>query len=181
MEKKSNSILSFMELPDYLTLLGSAFSILAMIYSINQRFVMAAILLILAVLCDFYDGKIARLINRKNKQFGEVLDTSVDAVSFVAAPVIFGYSLGLRSPIAIAALIFFASIALLRLARFSCVRTTDKGFFVGMPVTYNNLILPIAYLVIHTASVERFLHPVLLLLYFVAALLMSSTIKWIKF
>jgi CDP-diacylglycerol--serine O-phosphatidyltransferase len=181
MRENRNSIFAFLELPDYLTLLGGVFGIVAMIASINAAYLSAAVFMILSVLCDFYDGKLARLIDRKNKVFGEVLDTSVDTVSFVVTPVIYGYSLGLNSTIAIALMIVFAMAALLRLARFSCVKTTDKGYFLGMPVTYNNLIFPISYLAMHAIGFDGFITILFSILFAVTTILMSSTIKWIKF
>ncbi|MBI4733998.1 MAG: CDP-alcohol phosphatidyltransferase family protein, partial [Rubrobacteridae bacterium] len=174
MRNNSNSVFKFLELPDYLTLLGGVFSVIAMLYAINEAFVAASVFLILSVLCDFYDGKIARLINRKNKVFGEVLDTCVDTISFVVAPLVFGYQVGLKSVPEVILMLVFVCAALLRLARFSCVRTTDKGYFLGMPVTYNNLIFPFAYILMHLAGLDQFVRPSFVVLFIATTFLMGS-------
>ena len=180
MDEKDHSIFRFMELPDYVTLLGGISSILAVMSAVNQAFVPASMLLILSVFCDYFDGKIARRMNRKNTRFGETLDSVVDAVSFAAAPVFFGYSLGMRSPALVKVLLLFVSGCLLRLARFSCIKT-EKGHFIGMPVTYNNLIFPAAYLLMHFFKLEKFLIPAFTFLFLSSTVLMTSRIKWRKF
>ncbi len=179
MDKKEYSISRFLELPDYVTLLGAIFSILSMLCSINHLFSTASILLILSAFCDYFDGKIARAIKRKHTQFGEALDNVVDSVSFAIAPIIFGYSLGLRSPFSIAVLLIFASACFLRLARFNCIKA--KGFYIGMPVTYNNLIFPLSYLILRIMHMENVLIPLFLSLYLVTSFLMTSRIVWRKF
>ena len=180
MNKANTSIFNFLELPDFLTLLGGMLGILGALAAINQRFPLAAVLLVLTVPCDYFDGKIARGMGRQYPKFGAALDTIVDTVSFGICPVIFGYCLGLNSLFHLAVLILFAGAAILRLARFTVLPPSQEAF-TGMPVTYNNLIFPISFLILNSLGL-KFLVPVLLTLLFLAsAYLMASTIRWKKF
>jgi phosphatidylserine synthase len=73
-------IWQFIELPDYVTLLSGIAAVIAMFQAIEQHFALAALLMLASVICDYLDGKIARAVNRQNKQFGSVLDTVTDIV-----------------------------------------------------------------------------------------------------
>lgn len=180
MERKSISLAYFLELPDYVTLVGGACSLLGAWAAVRQQFWLAALLLLLSVPCDYFDGKVARARGRRHPKFGEALDTVVDAVSFAAVPVVFGYCLGLQHPLQVLILLLFAGAAVLRLARFT-VLPADPKAFVGMPVTYNNLILPGAYLLAASWLPPSWSNTLLTGLYLLCAWLMGSTIRWKKF
>lgn len=180
MEKSDKSIFHFLEIPDYLTLLGGMLGILGVFAAINHRLSLAAVLFLFTVPCDYFDGKIARAVGRRHTEFGEALDTIVDTVSFGIGPVIFGYCLGLNSLFHIVILMVFAGAAILRLARFS-VLTADPEAFTGMPVTYNNLIFPILYFLVSVFSLCTIMPVLFSLLYLASAALMASTIRWKKF
>lgn len=180
MEGRPVSLGEFLELPDYVTLAGGAFSLLGVWAAVRQNFGLAALFLLLSVPCDYFDGKVARARGRRHPDFGKALDTIVDAVSFAAVPVVFGYCLGLQQPLQVAALLVFAGAAVLRLARFT-VLPPDPQAFVGMPVTYNNLILPGAYLLLTSWLPPSWGAALLTCLYLLCAFLMASTIRWKKF
>ena len=180
MAKTKHTIRQFLELPDYLTLLGGVFGILGALAAVDHRFPLAAAFLLCSVPCDYFDGKIARAIQRRNPEFGRALDTIVDTISFGVCPVVFGYCLGLESVVHQVILLIFSGAAALRLARFT-VCAPDPKVFTGMPVTYNNLIFPITYLLFHLLKIEVLLTGALTVLYLLAAFLMTSTIRWKKF
>ena len=180
MHESKASIFGFLELPDYLTLLGGALGILGALAAIDNRFLLAAVLLVLTVPCDYFDAKLARALGRRYPEFGAALDTIVDTVSFGLCPVIFGYCLGLDSPFQVALLIIFTGAAVLRLARFT-VLPASREAFVGMPVTYNNLIFPLTYLVLSAVGLTVAVPYLFTLLYPASAYLMASTIRWKKF
>jgi CDP-diacylglycerol--serine O-phosphatidyltransferase len=180
MAKTNHTLLKFLELPDYLTLLGGVFGILGALAAVDHRFSLAAAFLLCSVPCDYFDGKIARAIHRRTPEFGKALDTIVDTISFGVCPVVFGYCLGLESVVHIVILLIFSGSAALRLARFTVI-PPDPEAFTGMPVTYNNLIFPITYLLFHLLNLEVLLTGALTILYLLAAFLMTSTIRWKKF
>ncbi len=173
-------IWQFIELPDYVTLLSGIAAVIAMFQAIEQHFALAALLMLASVICDYLDGKIARAVNRQNKQFGSVLDTVTDIVSFGVAPVVFAYCVGMTSPLHMIVLLAFVVAALLRLARFHAMPYSETSF-TGMPVTYNSVFIPLVYFGLTSASLERYLTSVLLVVYVVLAMLMLSSIRWVKF
>jgi phosphatidylserine synthase len=154
--------------------------ILGALAVINHRFILAAVLLVFTVPCDYFDGKIARARSRVYPEFGAALDTIVDTVSFGICPVIFGYCLGLDSLFHLAILIIFAGAAILRLARFTVLPPSQEAF-TGMPVTYNNLIFPISYLILNFTGLKALVPFLFTILYLASAYLMASTIRWKKF
>lgn len=171
----------FVERPDYVTILSGIAAVLAMFQSIERHFSVAAFLMLASVICDYLDGKIARAMNRQNKQFGSVLDTVTDIVSFGAAPVVFGYCVGMTGPVHIIVLLAFVVAALLRLARFHAMPVSGTAF-TGMPVTYNSVFIPLVYFGFRAASLEEdYLASALLVVYVGLAMLMVSSIRWIKF
>lgn len=180
MKASQCSIFTFLELPDYLTLLGGMLALSGALAAINQRFTLAAGFLLLSVPCDYFDGKLARARGRRSPEFGKALDTIVDTASFGVCPVIFGYALGLTAPLQVFLLLLFAASAMLRLARFT-VLPPDPVYFVGMPVTYNNLFIPGAYLAFSGLRLEGLMLSGLSVLYGLSALLMASRIHWKKF
>ena len=173
-------IWQFIERPDYVTLLSGIAAMLAMFQAIEHHFALAASLMLVSVICDYFDGKIARAVNRQNKQFGSMLDTVTDIVSFGVAPVVFAYCVGMTSPLHMFVLLAFVVAAILRLARFHAMPYSETSF-VGMPVTYNSVFIPLVYFGLIAASLDRYLTSVLLAVYVVLAILMLSSIRWIKF
>ncbi len=180
MDRQKTSISNFLELPDYLTLFGGFLGILGALAAIDHRFTLASVFLLITVPCDYFDGKIARARGRLHPEFGKALDTIVDTASFGVCPVIFGYCLGLNSLLQAAVLLVFAGAAVLRLARFT-VLPPDREAFTGMPVTYNNLIFPLAYLFLDAVGLDNLISYLLTPLYLTSAYLMASSIRWKKF
>jgi CDP-diacylglycerol--serine O-phosphatidyltransferase len=72
-------------IPNLLTLSNLFFGLWAIIYSFEQEFEMAAILICLSGLADFFDGMIARLV-KADGELGKQLDSLADVVSFGVAP-----------------------------------------------------------------------------------------------
>ncbi len=134
------------KLPDIVSLVSVICGIFSMLLSINGRFTYAANFLIAAVFCDWVDGKIAALMNRKEK-FGIEMDSLSDTISFAVAPVIFGYFIGLSDIYSIIILIIFASASILRLARFNIAKM-ESHFDIGLPTTVNGIGIPAVYFLI---------------------------------
>lgn len=166
------------ELPDYITLASVICGVLSIFASINKSFDMATIFLVVAVIFDRLDGKIARLLGRREKEFGKEIDSLSDAISFGAAPAVLGYTLGLHSFYAIIILLFFICAGLLRLARFNVIKT-EQGYYQGMNIAYNGLIFPLLYFIRNLFSISGiWKFNILLAAYLIAGFLMLSSIKW---
>lgn len=126
---------------DIVTLLGVACALLSIVFALSQRMRLALILLIVCVVFDFLDGRIARW-SRSANEFGKQLDSLADTVNFGVAPTIIGLML-MQSNLAIIAFSIFLFCGILRLAKFNVMDA--KGSFVGMPITFNGLIIPLAF------------------------------------
>jgi CDP-diacylglycerol--serine O-phosphatidyltransferase len=171
-----NSFTRLLEPPDFVTLAGLCCALLAMAAALQQRLDLAALLLTLSVVADLLDGKLARALGRRNRDFGAAFDTVCDAVAFGAAPVLFGLCAGLATPLGLAALAAYLCAAALRLARFQA-SSRSTTHYTGMPVPYGNVAVVLAYLMVPQPQLAT----VLVALYPLLAALMVSTVRWPKF
>ncbi len=146
------------KIPTLITLLNGIFGLFAIINAIEEEYSKAAFFLILAVLADYFDGKLARRFG-KETVFGKELDSLADIVSFGVAPIVFAYTLGFIETTSIFVLIVFLVCGMIRLARFNI---TNYPHFNGMPITMNGIIVPIVYFIapnylIHVMLISAFL------------------------
>ena len=122
-------------LPSVLTTFGMFAGFYSIIASINGVFTTAAISIMIAMLWDTLDGRVARLTNTQSK-FGAEYDSLADLVSFGLAPALLVYEWTLSDLGRfgwLAAFIYLACAAL-RLARFNTqVGSADKRYFQGFP------------------------------------------------
>ena len=126
-----------------LTYVGMAFAVVGISRAFSGNVLMAYSCLIIAGVCDLFDGAVARKCKRTEaqKQFGIQLDSLVDVVSFLALPVTISIGMGMRRWYHI----LICGIA--RLAFFNVVSSADLvKYYRGLPVTYTALILPVIYL-----------------------------------
>jgi CDP-diacylglycerol--serine O-phosphatidyltransferase len=133
---------NIIKIPDALTLANLAFGVLSIIFSINNNFLVAAIMMLGSVLFDLFDGKVARWTKRQG-DFGKQLDSLSDLVSFGVAPAIFALQFSGYQTINILIALFFVCAGALRLARFNI--TEMKGYYSGLPITNAGWIIPAWY------------------------------------
>jgi CDP-diacylglycerol---serine O-phosphatidyltransferase len=122
-------------LPSILTTFGMFAGFYSIIASINGDFTLAAISIIVAMLWDALDGRVARLTNTQS-DFGAQYDSLADLVSFGVAPalLVYEWSLSDLGRIGWLAAFIFLACAALRLARFNTqVGTSSKRYFQGLP------------------------------------------------
>lgn len=124
--------------------------------------------LIMAGICDLYDGAIARKVKRTDleKEFGKEIDSLADVIGSLALPffilievcqryeinIIFGILIG----------ILYVLMGITRLAWFNITTDLKKieedkkyyrtQYYQGMPVTYAALVFPLLYLFFRTFS-----------------------------
>ena len=107
----------------------------SIISSINGDFTIAAISIMIAMMWDTLDGRVARLTNTQSA-FGAEYDSLADLVSFGLAPALLVYEWSLYELGRfgwLAAFVYLACAAL-RLARFNTqVGIADKRYFQGLP------------------------------------------------
>ena len=140
-------------LANCVTMLGVAAAVVGISFADNPRFAM--LMLILAGVCDMFDGRIARMFPRTEleKKYGIQLDSFADTVSFVIFPAAFLIAQGRTVwTVLIAILYVFAGVT--RLCWFDITTDGNTKYFSGFPVTCIALLLPMWYAVFalaHTA------------------------------
>ncbi|MGP1563484.1 CDP-alcohol phosphatidyltransferase family protein [Filifactor alocis] len=144
-----------------LTYVGIFFSIIGMGFVIHADAESAMSCLILAGICDLFDGQIARRIKRteEEKLFGIELDSVADVVNFIAFPVVLLYVTVSSWLLVSLAGTFFAICGTARLTFFNMGAKESMGeisFYRGLPVTYTALILPLVYLLKYAISLNVF-------------------------
>jgi CDP-diacylglycerol---serine O-phosphatidyltransferase len=104
-------------------------------YAIRGELETAAPFIGIAVVLDMLDGRIARLTGTASA-FGREFDSLADVISFGMAPalLVFRWGLDPLGRLGWAAGFVFVSAGAIRLARFNIQTTTDKRYFVGMPI-----------------------------------------------
>lgn len=133
-----------------LTYLGLAFSVIGMYFAFAKNMDFSIICLILAGVCDLFDGVVARRCKRTDmeKEFGVQIDSLVDVISFGVFPIIIFINLELTSIYSIFVLILYVICAVSRLAYFNTHANKEAPvkFYTGLPVTTAALIFPLFYL-----------------------------------
>jgi len=112
---------------------------LSLHFSMSFNFSAAAWAIIVAILMDIADGRVARAMHAESL-FGAELDSLADFLSFGIAPAVLMYQLVLngRGKIGFAIAVFFVIASALRLARFNSSAAIDgetKTHFEGFPTT----------------------------------------------
>ena len=158
-----------------LTYIGMGISILGIYLIINGYSIKyAQICLMIAGICDLFDGTIARMCKRtkEEKEFGVQIDSLVDVIVFIIFPIVILGSLS-KKDIYLPLYIIYAIFGIARLAHFNITtENTDKRieYYEGMPVTYAALILPIAYLLSYIIENSIFIIAYNIILFIIAIL-----------
>lgn len=158
-----------------ITLMNLVFGSLSILSTLRGDYRSGAMFILLAVLMDGMDGRVARLLNTTS-ELGKELDSLCDLVSFGVAPAILIYTQVFSSnpgPAATPALcltLFFIICGALRLARFNVLNIHD--FFMGIPITLAGAIMAlVSIFAIHLSSI------IILLIMLILSSLMVSNIK----
>ena len=144
-------------LANCVTMLGIAAAVVGISFADNPRFAM--LMLILAGVCDMFDGRIARMFPRTEleKKYGIQLDSFADTVSFVIFPAVFLIAQG-RTVWTVLIAIAYVFAGVTRLCWFDITTDGNTKYFSGFPVTCIALFLPMWYAV---AAIARFTVPTL--------------------
>lgn len=164
-------------LPSIFTLGNLFLGILAIIFVFNEKANVAAVLVIVAMLLDGLDGRVARALNVQS-EFGKELDSLSDVISFGVAPAFIMYYVAFTDISPYAAWVvtaIFPICGAIRLARFNVVAGIP-GYFIGLPIPAAGGILATLALFNKDLSVYVLLLSTLLLSY-----LMVSRLKYPNF
>ena len=139
-----------------LTYIGLCFGILGMCFVFaSENILYAFSCLLVAGVCDLFDGVIARKCKRtkEEKLFGIELDSLVDVFNFIALPIAILFGMNFNYWYCILVYMFFAVVGVARLAYFNIsLEEENKNknipikYYSGLPVTYIAMILPVAHL-----------------------------------
>lgn len=145
-----------------LTYVGMAFAVLGIFMASEGKVLQAIACLIVAGICDVFDGTVARLCKRteRQKKFGIQLDSLADVVNFLALPVSICINIGMNKWYHIGILIWFSVCGVARLAFFNVTTEEIEGpvkYYRGLPVTYTALIIPFVYLLKYVLADKIFL------------------------
>ena len=159
-----------------ITLLNIIFGTLSLIYTMHGYFSIAAVFIILAVVMDGLDGRVARKLDIMSL-LGKELDSLCDLVSFGVAPALLIYAQVMNHfvfSLGVIAAVLYIVCGAYRLARFNVLNISD--YFVGIPITMAGAIVAVISLLAVWIPGNLILAILMLL-----ALMMVSTFKVPKF
>ena len=182
--KEKKYLLGFYDYTVILTYIGVLMGFTGVVMVINTKFSNAIICLMVAGLCDMFDGTVASTKQRskEEKTFGIQIDSLSDLICFGVLPAIFVYEIYQRSVSAFVIAGLYVLCALIRLSYFNVceqerqnVESVSRKYFQGLPVTTVAVLLPAVYLIyIRVSENCTVLFPGLLV---VMGALFISTIK----
>ena len=162
-------------IPNLITSLHLLMGCLSIVYTFQGKLIVAAVFIFIAGVLDFADGLAARLLNA-GSEFGKMLDSLADTVSFGVAPSfimfqllsqsLFGGYIGCGDNLGAASFVEFliltsafviAIFSVLRLAKFN-LDERQTSYFVGVPTPANAfLIASLPFVLVDYELVSNFL------------------------
>ena len=153
-------------------------------------------LLPLALVCDFFDGWVARTQKGRQSVLGGDLDSLADIISFGVAPAVLGFTMGLRGGWDMVCLTYFVVCGVSRLARFNVTaealadtRTGKVKYFEGTPIPTSSAIVAVLAVAFWQGRVDEAiwfgvtrvgpatLHPLVLLYVASGSAMISKTLR----
>jgi len=166
-------------LPNLFTAASIFVAIISIVSAAKGNFEKAGWLIVLSLILDGLDGKIARLTKGESK-FGVEFDSLADIVAFGVAPAMLiffqiGINYGKFGVLVVALFVVFGAI---RLARFNVTtHNIDSSIFIGLPIpaaALAQVALSLLYFKYHYA----FLEIVVLIVTLIVSILMVSNIRY---
>jgi CDP-diacylglycerol--serine O-phosphatidyltransferase len=172
-------------LPNLVTSGGLFCGFYSVIATIREDYLLAAIAILVALVFDALDGRVARM-TKTSSHFGVEYDSLSDLVAFGVAPGVLAYRWALEpwGPWGWLAASLYVICGALRLARFNVqVEVVDKHSFVGLPIPAAAAVVATTILMYYFLGGEGATnkHITLLLLIYILAALMISTIPYYSF
>lgn len=170
-------------LPSLLTTGNLFCGFLALLLTTQHRYTEAALAVLVAIVMDILDGKVARL-TKTTTQFGVEFDSLADMVSFCVAPafLLYTWALSQLGRAAWLAAFLFVICGGLRLARFNVASgTQDRRYFVGLPTPAAAGLAASAVLLLEGTKLSRWELLAISSATYLVALLMVSTFRYWSF
>ncbi|MEW6069092.1 MAG: CDP-diacylglycerol--serine O-phosphatidyltransferase [Candidatus Thermoplasmatota archaeon] len=149
--------------PQLITLANALLGALAIMYIFDGACRLGACLILICIIVDGLDGKIARLL-KKESEFGRYLDSLADSISFCLAPAVLLYKsyyslergsafYNLENAIVIVSIVFIIGFGILRLARFAYEKEDKLKFFIGLPTPALAFFIVILYNLLNVPAI----------------------------
>jgi CDP-diacylglycerol--serine O-phosphatidyltransferase len=139
-EKRLKSLSFNRILPNMITLMAMCAGLTAIRYGLNEQWDKAVLAIILAIILDGVDGRVARMLKGTSK-FGAELDSLADAINFGVVPAMLVYLWAMQDAgrLGWAVCLLHAVCCVLRLARFNTMLGAADlppwahSYFTGVP------------------------------------------------
>ncbi len=170
-------------LPNLFTAASIFSGIFSIISAVDGNFDKAAWLIMLSLIFDGLDGRVARLTNTCSK-FGVEFDSLADMVAFGVAPALLmylfvGHEFGRFGVVASALFVIFGAI---RLARFNVMTvSSEPSVFIGVPIPTAAVFVSLLVLLFQKYGFHDEYGLVIMLLSILVSLLMVSNIRYPSF
>jgi len=180
--KSKNTNLLFI-LPNLFTAASVFAGVFSMISAINAEFNQAAWLILVSLILDGLDGRVARLTNTCSR-FGLEFDSLADIVAFGVAPALLmylfvGHEFGRFGIVASALFVIFGAV---RLARFNVMTSQiEPSVFIGVPIPTAAVFVSLLVLLFEKYSIENDYGIIIMILSIFVSFLMVSNIRYPSF
>ena len=170
-------------LPNLITSMSIFSGVLSMLSAVQGSFEKAAWLIMLALIFDGLDGRVARM-TKTTSRFGVEFDSLADIVSFGVAPALLvflyaGQDFG-RLGVVISAI--YVILGAIRLARFNVMTAKiEPSVFIGVPIPTAAVFLSVLVLLFEKYAISQTYGLFILLAGLLTALLMVSNIRYPSF
>ena len=156
----------------------------SIIASFKEYFVPAAVAVLVAIVFDGLDGRVARLTNTTSK-FGAEYDSLADVISFGIAPALLAYSwsLSIYGKFGWIASFLFVLCGALRLARFNIqIGIIESKVFNGLPIPAAAAVVATTVIFFDYVGAEgKFHNEFIMAFVIILSLLMVSSVKYYSF
>ena len=171
-------------LPNLLTTASLFFGFYSIIASVQEKYYIAALAILVSLVFDGLDGRIARLTNTTSK-FGAEYDSLSDLIAFGVAPALLAYVWVMSSDgkLGWMAGFLFVACGALRLARFNIqIGIIDSKVFNGLPIPAAASVIATTVIFFYFIGSEgKFHNSYITYSVIVLAMLMVSNVKYYSF
>ncbi|MDR1614906.1 MAG: CDP-diacylglycerol--serine O-phosphatidyltransferase [Campylobacteraceae bacterium] len=170
-------------LPNLFTAASTFLGIASIVAASQEYFNKAAVYIILSLIFDGLDGRVARLTKTTSK-FGVEFDSLADVIAFGVAPAMFfyfsaGHHYGRVGVLFAAIYVVFGAI---RLARFNVMSpSSEPSVFIGLPIPTAAVLVTMWGLMFQKYEILKNFEYLLLALQALASFLMVSNIRYPSF
>jgi len=168
-------------LPNLFTTASLFMGFYSIIASIQEKFFLAAIAILVSLVFDGLDGRIARMTNTTSR-FGAEYDSLADLIAFGVAPSLLAYiwAMSFYGKLGWMAGFMFVACGALRLARYNIqIGLIDSKVFNGLPIPAAAAVIATTVMFFDFMGVEGTFHnPYMMIFVVILSLLMVSNIKY---